>query len=65
MNRLYAAVCRRCLVLPRHAHEHARTDGKGIRIVKYYAWEASFVERISALRDVEVDKVRTCDKIQA
>eukprot|EP00752_Nemacystus_decipiens_P009274 g8285.t1 len=31
---------------------------QGIRIVKYYAWEAPFVERISALRDVEVDKIK-------
>ena len=40
---------------------------QGIRIVKYYAWEAPFVERISALRDVEVDKVRArvCGRVWA
>ncbi|CAN0178780.1 unnamed protein product, partial [Hapterophycus canaliculatus] len=30
---------------------------QGIRIVKYYAWEAPFVERIASLRDTEVEKV--------
>lgn len=32
---------------------------QGIRIVKYYAWEVPFVERIAALRDMEVDKVKS------
>lgn len=31
---------------------------QGIRIVKYYAWEAPFVEQISSFRNQEMDKVR-------
>eukprot|EP00903_Cladosiphon_okamuranus_P012646 g11831.t1 len=38
---------------------------QGIRIVKYYAWEAPFVERISGLRDVEVDKIKNFAFINA
>lgn len=36
-------------------------DGRqqGIRIVKYYAWEAPFMERISSLRDQEVQKIKS------
>lgn len=33
--------------------------GQGIRIVKYYAWEVPFVERISSFRAQEVNKVRS------
>ncbi|CAM9948860.1 unnamed protein product, partial [Ectocarpus sp. 4 AP-2014] len=32
---------------------------QGIRIVKYYAWEVPFVQRIAALRDMEVDKIKS------
>eukprot|EP00904_Undaria_pinnatifida_P007302 jgi/Undpi1/3701/HiC_scaffold_16.g07071.m1 len=31
---------------------------QGIRIVKYYAWEVPFVERISSLRSQEVNKIK-------
>lgn len=31
---------------------------QGIRIIKYYAWEAPFVEQMSSLRNQEMGKVR-------
>lgn len=36
---------------------------QGIRIVKYYAWELPFVERISSLRVKELDKVRSATRL--
>mmetsp|Transcript_3016 Transcript_3016/g.5269 ORF Transcript_3016/g.5269 Transcript_3016/m.5269 type:complete len:1430 (+) Transcript_3016:168-4457(+) len=38
---------------------------QGIKIVKYYAWEASFKERVTALRDLELKQIREFAMINA
>ena len=46
-------------VLPNSGPPLSAMTGQGIRIVKYYAWEVPFAERISSLRTQEVNKVRS------